>query len=179
MAIIPSDILWTDGQDNDAGLASELYYAPLADVATFPAVIAVPTNFDEKVTVSSDFVMQSGKQFFQIYGTLEKGSVISTLVGERDGKSFENMAKFVHPGNKPYLLGFLEYLKNTNLVFIVKELDGQMRIIGSEDLPAKIDAAESTTGEAVADLKHIEITVKSIGRIAPVYTGTVPLTPAP
>ncbi|SDK35255.1 hypothetical protein SAMN05421823_102532 [Catalinimonas alkaloidigena] len=175
------DILWPNGSNNDAGLARMHYYCALDDIDTFPAIAATPasaTSAAELVTVADDFVFKSGKCFKEFYCTLEKGNMKSTLVGERDGKSAENTVTLFHPGNKDYLLGMIEYLKNTNLVVLVRELDGQIRIFGSEYLPANLDVAESDSGTKVADLKGITVTVKSIGRIAPIYTGAIPLTPA-
>jgi hypothetical protein len=98
----------------------------------------------------------------------------SNLVGERDSKSAENDIELWHPGNKAYLLGFIEYFKNTPMVLLVKELDETyVRVIGSDGLPAALEVGEITTGNAVKDSKGAKLSFKSIGRVAPIYAGLI------
>ena len=176
MSIAYDDVEYAVGQNNDAGTQTEIFWAPLADVLTFPKVPADPADFTTAVTITGDFVMKPGKKFNTLYCTLEEGEVTSSLVGERDGKSMENMINGFYPGNKAQILGFIEWAKNTPLVMVVKELEGQMRIMGSDGLPCYIETADLTTGKKVADRKGITWSAKSVGRIAPILTGAVPLT---
>lgn len=169
------DVIKEGCADNDAGLASKHYYARVNDILTFPAVPDTPTSYADKVTVSDDFVMKTGKAFKSIYCTLEKGELKSEMQGGRDGKSFMNMADFYHPGTSPDLLGFMETIKNEDVVILVKEITGQVRIVGRADLPANLESATGTSGKAIADEKGFTFTVKSIGGIAPVYTGVYPV----
>ena len=60
-------------------------------------------------------------------------------------------------------------------MFIVEHIDGGKRVIGSDGLPASIDSVSLPSGIKVADSRHIQMTVKSIGRIAPFYEATIPL----
>ena len=177
--MILQDLIWPNGQDNDGGVGSEHYYALIDDVRTWPVIAPTPTNFTGKVTLTGSFVMKPGKKFQKIYCTLEKGMIASTQVGERDGKSYETIATLHFPGNTPEMIGFLEHLKNSNIVLVVRELMGTQRVLGSQYLPANIETSAVTTGTAVADLKGATFTVRSIGRIAPIFTGSVPLEPAP
>lgn len=173
------DLIWPNGRDNDGGIASEHYYALIDDVATWPTVPANPLNFADKATLLGNFVMKPGKTFKRIYCTLEKGELSSTQVGERDGKSYETMGTLHFPGNSAELLGFLEHLKNSNILLVVRELMGTFRVLGGQYLPANIESSEVKTGMAVADLKGATFTIRSIGRIAPIYNGTIPLTATP
>jgi hypothetical protein len=170
------DIIKEGCADNEAGLASKHYYARLDDILTFPVPPNNPATFAAKVTAVGNFVMKPGKAFKSFYCTLEKGELTSEMVGgARDGKSFQNLAAFYHPGSSPSLLGFMETIKNDDVVVLVKELNGQIRIIGQPDIPANLDSASGKTGMAVADEKGFTFTLKSIAGIAPVYTGVYPV----
>jgi hypothetical protein len=169
------DVIKEGCADNDAGLASKHYYARVEDILTFPVPPANPTSFAQKVTVASDFVMKTGKSFKSFYCTLEKGELKGELQGPRDGKSWINMGDFFHPGNEPSVLGFMETIKNEDVVLLVKELNGQVRIMGAPNVPANLETATGTTGKATADERGFTFTIKSINGIAPVYTGVYPV----
>lgn len=178
MALDLEDVVWPNGQNNDGGLATVLYVARKSDMTTIRWVPDSPADLEAKVTITTDHVFASGKCFKKVSCTLEKGQLVSNLVGERNSHSFENMATVGFAGNLKKALGLLEEFKNDDLIVLVKELNGQVRQLGWEDVPAHVETAETTTGQAVADFKGTNLTFKSIGRIAPVYEGAIQLTPA-
>lgn len=169
MQIDLDDVIWAQGQDNDAGLAEEHYYCLKDDILTFPAVAATPTTFASRSTLVGDFTMKQDRFFKRIYCTLEKGKVVSTQVGPRDGKSYENKATLFFPGNTPTMAGFLEALKNSRVVLVLRQMDGTMVVLGSDKVGAEIDAAEIDSGQAIADGRGATYTIRSIPRIAPFY----------
>lgn len=179
MALALEDIEKVPGENNDGGLGVYMYYALLQDILTFPKVAPAPTDYAASVTVSADFVMKTGKKFYKFQNTLEKSSLQTTSAGERDGRSAENMYNFQHPGNKPQAVAWLEQNKNSDLVCIVEDVaTGFKRILGSEFLPASFESFEVTSGDAVSSEKVVRGSIKSVGRVAPFYTGTIPLTAA-
>ena len=163
------DLLFADGQDNDAGLAEEHYYALRSDIETFPTLAANPLTNSERAKLIGNYVMKSGKYFRKLYCTLETGSVVSTQVGERDGKSYENIATLFFPSDSTTLRGFLEAMKNSKIILLVRQLDGSMLALGSEYISAELSANELTTGSQITDRKGATYSIRSIGRIAPFY----------
>lgn len=173
------DILHESGQDNSGGLQQEFYFAKLSDIATFPTPIDAPTTPTEKMTISSDFVMKSGKNFHKGYMTWGRGGVSWTLQGPMDGKSFRHNFEFYKPGADEESLSFLSLAKNENLVFIMKDKDGKFRVVGSEGIPAKMDSSEGGTGQTGEDDKGDTITFVSEGANPPYfYSGTIPVAAA-
>ena len=162
-------MLWADGQDNDAGLAEEHYYALKRDIATFPTVAANPTTISARGKLTGNFTMKAGKFFKKIYCTLEQGEIVSTQVGPRDGRSYENKATLYVPGYRSVNVGFLEAMKNSKIVLIIRQLDGTMVVFGSAYIGGEIESSELKTGKAITDGKGTTFTVRSIGRIAPIY----------
>jgi hypothetical protein len=174
------DLLWPDGTDNIGGTEVNHYYAPLSDIAVFPGIPTTPATLTEEVTVADDFEFNTGKKFLKIYSTLDTGKIDDKSVGEFDGKSFEHSFEFFFPGTIGEALALIRKMNNTNMVFIASEANGQKRIIGSPAFPAKMSMSDVTTGQKTADRKGTTIKVESRG-VTPalIYTGAIPLTPAP
>ena len=171
---------WADGTENMGGLKVTGYYAPIADVDNFPELPANPADAIEEVTLESvtGFTMLTTKQFFTLYSTMETSEVVDENQGEPDGQSFVHKASIFYPGTKVEALAFAKQVNNANMVFIFEESDGQRRVIGSKAFPAKCKPA-FTTGKATADRKGMTLDIMSYGYTpAPLYTGTIPLTPA-
>lgn len=175
------DIDWADGSDNTAGIQQNVYYAKLSDIATLPKPIVDDSTGEgalaDLVTISSDITMKSGKVFKKLYCTLEAGGLNGEVQGDLDGKSYKNSLKIFHPGSKLEALGFAQYVKNGNMIFLVPEADGQVRILGHAGYPAKLDTGSSNTGEKSTDRKGNEFVFMSVRKgPAPAFTGKVILT---
>ncbi|GAB2553089.1 hypothetical protein [Rufibacter soli] len=179
MAIEVADLLRTPGQDNDAGIKTIVHYCRYHDVKTFPVPNAAPTTYAEKMELTGDFVMNTGKKMAKFECTLEKGALDTKGVGSPGSSSAENMLKLFRYGQEASILGWIEEYKNDDMIFIVEDLQGNRRVIGSEGLPAQIlPDWEVIGGDAVSSEKYVQINVKSVGRIGKYYTGLIPLTPA-
>ena len=174
--IIPKNVLWGDGIDNPGGTQTIAFYAPLSAFAAggIPKVPANPTDFATSITIPTEFVFNSQEGFRKIYLTEDTGMVEDEGVGEKDGKSWRNKFKLFHPGSKAAALGFARWINNTGCIFLVKEADGQVRIVGSEQFPAKVDANTITTTETTDGRKGMtmEVSAASITP-APIYTGNI------
>lgn len=170
---------------NTGGTGNLMYYAFLADILSWPA--ALPADFDsatafgDLITVPIDdpFVMNTGKQFFSVYCTLEEGELKYTQIGPRDCAAFENSYTNSYPGNDEDYLGFMAYLANHEVVVIVPEQNGKLRIIGLPLYPAFVEKQDGTSGKKVADGRSNTVTFFSRGSVPPpIYLAPVPLTPA-
>lgn len=173
-----ADLLHADGADNMGGTLAKIFVAKVSDIVTHPAIIGSPATLSDYATAAGTFTMVAGKYFHEVYVTMDKNGLDDKLVGETDGKSFESVAEFVHPGNKAAVLGFAAYAKNTNLVLVIPDANGQQRIVGNAALPAKVDQIDISTGKATADFRNCKFVVKTKGNSpAPVFAGTVPVAP--
>ena len=178
------DILWPQGQDNMGGLVDDLYYVPIDDIdfAAPPALAA------DGVTISGDITLKTDKKWLRIYHTRGTGKLDDTQVGERDGKSFENMVEFKFPGDTAKLVAFKRLVANTPVAVICKDAQGNYRLIGitiqndpvaSTDVPtlkfpAYIEQASGTTGAKGSDAKGHTFQIKAEAVCPPLfYTGAI------
>lgn len=173
-----ADVLKPTGGDNDPGLKLTIYFARLADILTMPTVAASPTTYAERVTITGDVVFKSTKCFKKIELTVRKSSLDGDGAGERQSKSHVNMAEFYLAHVTASVLGMIEEHKNDDLIFVVPQLDGVNRLLGSEALPATIEGWEVRGGKDVSDPKYVMFRVEAVGRIAPFYEGDITVTPA-
>ena len=179
------DILFGQGQDNMAGLIGDLYFAPLDDIdlTALPAIGA-------DLVVTGNITLKALKKFFRLYNTRGNGKITSNVVGERDGRSFENIFEYKFPGDTKEVISFLRQVSNTPGVLIGKTPQGVYRLLGLSvvkdtdgvtdvttfDLPAYLETAAGDSGAAGADAKGHTISFKSEALCPPlIYTGTVDL----
>lgn len=167
-----SAVIYQRGKYNPAGL-TEVYYAFKKDIATFPTLDlpeTVGATFSSLVTYDTAITMATGKKFEKLYCTLEEGEIKSTVAGPRDGKGKENMLEISFPGNEADYLGFEAIALNEEFVFIVKEKNGVLRVLGSLEDPAYLDSGDATSGKKVADGRKNVLTFKATGATAaPIY----------
>lgn len=176
------NILWPQGRLNQAG-TTVFYYAFTEDILTFPTTAdpETATDFESIVEMTAAIVMKTAKQFFQMYCTLEEGEVKSNMVGARDSKCFENIAEISFPGNTAEFEGFKAAIANRQIVIIVKEKNGILRVIGSVEDPCYVETAEYTSGKKASDGRKTVMTFKDTkGTPPPIYTQAIAslLTPA-
>jgi hypothetical protein len=165
---------------NMGGIAQVVYYGAWADVESWPTVPSSPATIEENGTLTGNLVMKTGKQLFEMYITDDTGEFEIESVGERDGKSFATHLRLFNPGLKKKLLGFINWAKNENLVFVVKDNDGQYYLMGDDTRPATFEGAPDGAGTGRETAARRGISMEFVYKTANVYTytGTIPLTPA-
>lgn len=159
------DLVWSQGKQNMGGLIAEVLFCPIDDVDkdTIPALDA------DGVTITGDIVLATNKKWIQIYHTRGTGKIDSNSVGERDGKSFENICEFNFPGGEKAVVAHNKQVLNTPGLYIGKDTDGNYRLLGvsvingavSFEMPAYTESIVATTGAASADKRGTTYQAKS------------------
>lgn len=175
-----NDITWETGRQNMGGLRDAIYVTPAdnVDLTTPPAL-----DVDGK-TITGDITLKAQKKFFKLYFTKGTGKLDFNSVGERDGKSLENMAEFNVPGTDAANLAVMDSMLNGAFVAIVK--DGtSLKVLGlskdedgnlSVDFPVYFETLTGTTGGQAADKRGSTLVLKSECPHTPlIYTGAIDL----
>lgn len=169
-------------RNNMGGLRITVYFGLVDDVLTWPQLAdqeSASQSIDGLASLTGNVIMKTGKCMFSLYGTPHTIELKSTLVGEKDAQSHKHELIFSHPGLGSKITGFCAGTNNENLFFIVQRHNGTMYMMGYEGMPATKSADESGTGAKVEDGAKANLTFEAYGPTpAPIYTGTVPLTPA-
>lgn len=179
---LTANVDWEDGQDNTAGIQQKIAIALLRDIATLPGpevenpLALGSASYSKLVTVSSNIVMNAYKKFIECYCTKEAGELKTELQGERDGKSFKSTLEVFMPGSKADFFGFVKLIKNSNLVAIIPDMDGQKYLLGDRKFGLQLASFTWGTGKAAADRKGGTLTFDFNGNV-PFYlfTGKIDL----
>lgn len=178
MDIIDLDVV--EGRYNMGGIEQYSWYGLRSQIATMPACAQTdPTgsgNVAELAKVTGDIVMDNGKDFQKIYGTLETAMVKDTQVGERDGKSWRTEFELLFSDITPEMLGSLSLLNNSRTVWLVKDQNSRTRILGHQ-VAVQLEGVEVNTGQKFADRRGVTIKGYCQGNTpAPIFEGRVKLT---
>lgn len=171
------DLVHKSGSDNTPGIQQTIFYTTLDNIVTLPLPdkddsASDTGTFADLVTITKDIVVK--KPLNSIYVTLEEGELKHESQGEIDSMSFKNVLEFAHPGSKPEVLGFAQWVKNNNIVFLVPEVDGQVRLLGHRAYPAKMTGAPGSTDKKSGGAKKTTFTFQSSRKgPAPIFKGKV------
>lgn len=175
-AVIPFQSLEHDENTcNMAGISTVVYVTRTSDIISWPELAANQVLPENLVDLIGDFTLKPGAFFYSFYSTQELGEFNSAVEGPRDGEYFKISGNFFYPNTSKRALGLSVMFKNADVVIIVKEFsgNGQMRVIGSKDLPARIKPSEAS-GKAFSDQKGITFNIEASSCKVPlVYNGTV------
>jgi hypothetical protein len=170
-------ILIDAGGTMPGGLAVFGWWAFAADVASWPSVPATPELYAEAADLEGEFVMKAGKGFHRLESDMEMSELASASQGEMNCLSADGKYTIVQCGTNAQLMGFIQRSKNRKVVVLVPDLEGRVRQLGCEALPAKFVAFSILGGKKTSDLKAIEATVYAPGALPMFYVGEIPIAP--
>lgn len=167
-------------------LVNKTYYAPIdyfEEIPTPKDLCGDSANaaktLDELATIATPFKFKTGKGFHLITTVTETGEITSTQIGEKKRHLFENTLPITVGGSKASVLGFARYIKNQDLIVLLQEFDsGNMRVIGSQRMPAWCEAQEHKIEATAEGNNSLVTTFKDKSKYpAPIYTGDVVMFP--
>ncbi len=178
-----NDLLFTQGQDNLAGIIAKLRIVPVEDVATIPALASAAS-----LIISGNITIDANKAWSELYFTDETGKVEFSPLGERDGKGLETKISVRYPKLTTELFNWIRNVQNTpSLVAFKMANSGKWYIAGlsqfdissttvTADIPVYFDALEGGSGEKRADQNGMLLTWVYRGAHGPIeYSGTFDL----
>ena len=155
------------------GIQTELYVVCACDIETMPEVPAYDVaDPGAHVTLPGNIVLTAGNFWAKFRIVTDKGFVTDELIGEIGSKSYKNMLNISIAGTEADTLAWHQITSNGCLVFVVREKSGNFRVIGSKEIPAHYDSNVITNGPEVSGSNGV--LVANTGRVAPIYTGTLP-----
>lgn len=175
--IITENIDFCADQENAAGVSSVSIWA--ARVSDFLAIIKPPalgvaTSLSEAATIVGPHTFTSPAGFFKLNILPNTGLVESTNEGEPGAKTNTNSFGGTLPGITARNLGFIRKYQNVGMIFLVTQIDGKIRQIGSEDSPAYLTEASGSTGQKAGDINGIPVKFTDTQAYqAPIYTGVI------
>jgi hypothetical protein len=177
MPVIPSDVDFLDGTEINPGINQHIFWSLYSDILTFQKPVADPSNFAAVVNVTSALVMKTGKKFNKLYCVRNEGKASAKSAGSIKFIASENDLEILVPGSQAELKGFVEYIKNRDLILLVPHRNGEVSMWGNQDLAASLKSFEWMDGSKPGDQQGFKLVFASDGKLPWTYTAAIPLTP--
>lgn len=163
--------------ENPAGISPvEIFAARVSDFDEIaaPPALNVATSLAEAATISDPHTFTAPKGFFKISILPDTGLVETTNEGEKGSKSNSNSFSGTLPGTGARVAGFIRKYQNVGMIFLVTQINGEVKQIGSKISPAYLSEASGSTGQKVGDVHGTPIKFTDTQAYpAPVYTGAI------
>ena len=153
---------WPDGKVNPSGIATELFYIPKSDIATFPTVKGTPTSAAENVMLSGDFELVTGQTFYRLHSTQGKGKVSFEKIGEKECGMVMNKGTFKFPDIDNAAKNLAKATINASVVFVAKlphQSEFRYIVLGHIDYDSEVKV-NGDSGDAPGSDKGITIEVE-------------------
>ena len=168
----------TDGR-NLGGISQIVYFGLWADVETWPTEPAAALSLEEGGTLTGELVMKTGKRMFELYTTEDSAKLELNPIGEEAGKGIAMVLNVFAPGLAAKILGFINAVKNEDLVLIVPDNEGQYFLFGCALRSAKFTGGDGTgTGSTTEGRRGVAMSFTYHSSQLLDYTGAIPLVEA-
>ena len=153
------------------GIRRRLYYTSKQNIVQWPAYTSGSSlSF---ANTSGNFTLKADTYWHYIDILAEKSTLTSDPQGETPSQTQLNKLTAVHPGVGPEASAVACYLNNSDNVFIVQDMSGKWRIVGSRFYETKTtvtqDNGQGATGTASTTI-NVEATDIAP---SPFYAGTI------
>lgn len=175
---IPLESLDFCPTDEVAAGVSEVgvFAAAISDFATIakPADLSTGTDLASLATIAEAHTFKPDRGFHKIYINPDSGMIESPQVGEKGNISFQNSFSGALQGTGPKVAGYLRKYKNTPMIFVIKEKNGDVKQIGSELSPAYLSETNGSSGSKPGDVKATTVKfMDTQNYMAPQYDGAL------
>ncbi len=143
---------WCQGMPVMPGIRRRLYYTSKQNIVQWPNYSTDNGGRYSFATVTGNFALKADTYWYYIDILAEKSTLTSDPQGEAPSQTQLNKLTAVHPGVGPDATAVACYLNNSDNVFLVQDMSGYWRIVGSRFYETKTtvtqDNGQGATGTA-------------------------------
>lgn len=172
---IQKSLSWCQGTPEYPGIKRRIYYITKSDIAKWPTLPTDGNGRPTSATYQGNFTLAADKKWHHIDVLPDKCQVTSEAQGELPSQTQLNKLTAVHPGVGEEASAAAAYINNTDNVFLVEDMKGQYRVIGSERWDTKSTVAQDL-GQGATGTASTTINAEASDVVpAPFYTGKIEL----
>ena len=175
--IVTENMDFCADQENPAGVSPvEIFACRVKDFETIgaPAALNVATTLEEAGTISDPHTFTGDNGFFKISILPDTGLVETANQGEKGSKTNSNSFGGTLPGTGAKVTGFVRKYQNVGMIFLVTQINGEVKQIGSKISPAYLSEASGNSGIKPGDVQGTPVKFTDVQAYpAPVYTGAI------
>ena len=164
---------WCQGTPELPGVRRRIYYTSKGDIAQWPTLPRDENGRVTAATYTGSFTLKADAKWKYIDILPEKSQLTSEAQGELPSQTQLNKLTAVHPGVGAEASAASAYLNNNDNVFIVEDMKGKYRVVGSEAWTTKTTVAQDL-GQGATGTTSTTIAVEATDECpAPFYEGTI------
>lgn len=155
------------------GIKRRVYYISKNQVAQWPTFVRDDSGRVTSSTLSGSFTLVADAKWHFIVILADKSQLTSDAQGEVPSQTQLNKATLVHPGVGPEATAAAAYLNNSDNVFVVEDMKGNFRVLGSERWLTKTTVAQDN-GQGATGTTSTTISIEATDEIpSPFYVGNL------
>ena len=170
---IQKSLEWCEGTPEQPGIKRRAYYISKSKIVNWPTL---PHDENGRVTAAKyngNFTLGASATFKYIDFLPSKSQLTSEPQGEYPSQTQLNKLVMVHPGVGEDAATAAAALNNSDNVFIVEDMKGNYRVVGSEKWETKTTVAQDN-GQGPTGTASTTISVEATDEcVAPFYTGYI------
>ena len=164
---------WCQGMPVLPGIRRRLYYTSKQNIVQWPNYSTDNGGRYSFATVTGNFTLKADTYWYYIDILAEKSTLTSDPQGEAPSQTQLNKLTAVHPGVGPEASAVACYLNNSDNVFLVQDMSGLWRIVGSRFYETKTTVAQDN-GQGATGTASTTINVEATDICpSPFYQGTI------
>ena len=164
---------WCQGQPVLPGIRRRLYYTSKQNIVQWPAYTTDQGGRYAFAAYTGNFSLKADTYWYHIDILAEKSTLTSDSQGEAPSQTQLNKISAVHPGVGPEASAAACYLNNSDNVFIVQDMSGRWRVVGSRFFETKTTVAQDN-GQGATGTASTTIAVEATDVCpSPFYQGTI------
>ena len=139
---IQRSLAWCQGQPVMPGIRRRLYYTSKNNIVQWPAYSTDSSGAYAFALLTGNFTLKADTYWYYIDILAEKSTLTSDAQGEAPSQTQLNKLTAVHPGVGKEASAVACYLNNSDNVFIVQDMAGLWRVVGSQFYETKTTVAQ-------------------------------------
>lgn len=164
---------WCQGTPELPGVKRRIYYLAKSEIIEFPALPRDEHGRATSAVYEGSFTLAADAKWKYIDILPDKSQLTSEAQGEVPSQTQLNKLTAVHPAVGPEASAAAAYINNTDSVFIVEDMKGNYRVVGSDMWNTKATVAQDL-GQGATGTTSTTISVEASDEVpAPFYVGTL------
>ena len=170
---LQQSLAWCMGTPELPGIRRRIYYIAKGLIAKWPEYVRDGNLRARSAALNGSFVLVADAKWKYIDILADKSQLTSEAQGEIPSQTQLNKLTAVHPGIGPEATAAACYLNNSDNVFIVEDMKGFFRVVGSERWFTKTTVTQDN-GQGPTGSTSTTITVEATDEVpAPFYSGII------
>ena len=157
---VQKSLAWCQGKPELPGVKRRIYYISKYDVLQWPVLKHDANGRLTSASYVGDFVLRADATWKFIDIISDKSQLTSEAQGEYPSQTQLNKLVAVHPGVDEDASAAAAYLNNNDNVFLVEDMRGAVRVVGSDKWPTKTTVAQDL-GQGAAGTTSTTINVEA------------------